>query len=195
MISRIDHVAIAVRDYEKAYHFFVDVLGAIPGAEGEEAPIKFMWRVFSLGDLSRLELLKMTGEGSFLESFLTDREGGVHHITLETPDMAACIRHLEDHGIPYFGYRAGGELYGDNYKELFIHPRNAFGVLIQIMEMDPAEYLSSDVKLPEGSRWKIEKVASGYRFTLAHPGGGNVMLEMSRDEVKQLASMLHEALD
>ncbi len=195
MISRIDHVSIAVRDYEKASRFFVDVLGAIPGAEGEEASTKYFWRVFSLGDLSRMELLKMTGEGSFLEGFLANREGGVHHIMLETPDMTACIRHLEAHSIPYFGYREGGELCGDNYKELFIHPRNAFGVLIQIAEMDPTEYLSSDVKLPEGSRWKIEKTTSGCQLTLAHPGGGNVMLEMSCDEVKQLASMLREALD
>jgi len=32
MISRIDHVSIAVKDYEKAVHFFKDILGAIPGA-------------------------------------------------------------------------------------------------------------------------------------------------------------------
>ena len=57
MISRIDHVSIAVRDYEKASRFFVDILGAIPGAEGEEATTKYLWRVFSLGDLSRMELL------------------------------------------------------------------------------------------------------------------------------------------
>jgi methylmalonyl-CoA/ethylmalonyl-CoA epimerase len=195
MISRIDHVSIAVRDYEKAYHFFVDVLGAIPGAEGEDAGIKYLWRVFSLGDLSRIELLKMTAEGSFLKGFLAKREGGVHHITLETPDIAKCIRHLDTHSIPYFGYRERSDPNGDNYKELFIHPRNAFGVLIQIAEMNPARYLNSDVKLPEGSRWRIEKTASGSRLTLSHPGGGNVMLEMSCDEMKHLASMLQEALD
>jgi methylmalonyl-CoA/ethylmalonyl-CoA epimerase len=195
MISRIDHVSIAVRDYEKAYHFFVDVLGAIPGAEGEDAGIKYLWRVFSLGDLSRIELLKMTAEGSFLKGFLAKREGGVHHITLETPDIAKCIRHLDTHSIPYFGYRERSDPNGDNYKELFIHPRNAFGVLIQIAEMNPAKYLNSDVKLPEGNRWKIEKTASGSRLTLSHPGGGNVMLEMSCDEMKHLASMLQEALD
>lgn len=118
MISRIDHVSIAVRDYDKAWHFFVDILGAVPGAEGEEDPLKYLWKVFSLGDLTRLELLKATGEGSFLEGFLSSKEGGVHHITLETPDLAQCVQHLEKHNIPTFGYREGGELYGDSYKEL-----------------------------------------------------------------------------
>jgi len=194
MISRIDHVSIAVRDYEKARNFFVDVLGAIPGAQGEEKPIKYFWRVFSLGDLSRMELLRMTGEGSFLEGFLSKKEGGVHHITLETSDMAACIRRLEEHEVPYFGYREGGELYGDDYKELFIHPRDAFGVLIQIAEMEPAEYLSDVVKLPEGKHWDIERTTSGCRLTMAHPGGGTAKVEMTVDEARELIQDLSAAL-
>lgn len=186
MISRIDHVSIAVRDYDKAWHFFVDILGAVPGAEGEEDPLKYLWKVFSLGDLTRLELLKATGEGSFLEGFLSSKEGGVHHITLETPDLAQCIQHLEKHNIPTFGYREGGELYGDSYKELFIHPRDAFGVLIQICEMDPTAYLSHDVQLPPGQRWCLEKTDTGTDLTLAHPGGGKVTVQMSDHEIKQL---------
>jgi methylmalonyl-CoA/ethylmalonyl-CoA epimerase len=166
-----------------------------PEEEGKDAGIKYLWRVFSLGDLSRIELLKMTTEASILKGFLAKREGGVHRITLQTPDITKCIRHLDAHSIPCFGYRERSELNGDNYKELFIHPRIAFGVLIQIAEMDPAKYLSSDVKLPEGSRWKIEKTASGSRLTLSHPGGGSFMPEMSSDEMKQLASMLWKALD
>lgn len=194
MISRIDHVSIAVRDYEKAWHFFVNILGAIPGAEGEEDPLKYFWRVFSLGDLTRLELIKKTGEGSFLEGFLSNREGGVHHITLESPDLAECIRHLEEHHVPYFGYREGGELYGDDYKELFIHPRDAFGVLIQICEMDPTEFLSDDAQLPPGQRWAIERTDLGTAVTFAHPGAGKVTLEMTDDEIKQLIQDLSDSL-
>jgi len=194
MISRIDHVSIAVRDYDEAWHFFVDILGAVPGAFGEEDAIKYFWRVFSLGDLSRLELIKMTGKGSFLEGFLSSRHGGVHHITLETPDMDACRRHLEKHGIPYFGYRTGGELYGDSYKELFIHPRDAFGALIQIAEMDPTDYLDDTMQFPQGQRWSVEKKASGVEASFAHPGAGKVTLEMTDDEIRQLIQDLTETL-
>jgi len=194
MISRIDHVSIAVRDYEEAWHFFVDILGAVPGAQGEEEPIKYLWRVFSLGDLSRMELLKMTGEGSFLEGFLSDKAGGVHHITLETPDLKECMQHLERHNIPIFGYREGGELYGDSYKELFIHPRDAFGVLIQICEMDPTEWLSDDVQLTPGQRWIIERSDTGANVAFAHPGGGTVALEMSSDEIGRLIRDLSDML-
>lgn len=131
LISRIDHVSIAVRDYEKAEQFFRTILGVIPGAVAEDPVMRYVWQIFSLGDMSRLELMKATGEGSFLDSFLSERGGGVHHITLQTPDIERARDVLEENGIPYFGYNA----YGDSYwKELFIHPRDAFGVLIQIAE-------------------------------------------------------------
>ena len=32
MISRIDHISIAVKDYSKELHFFKDILGAVLGA-------------------------------------------------------------------------------------------------------------------------------------------------------------------
>ena len=49
MISRIDHVSIAVKDYEKALGFFQNILGAIPGVGVEDKDMKFIWQLFSLG--------------------------------------------------------------------------------------------------------------------------------------------------
>jgi hypothetical protein len=56
--------------------------GSGAGAADEE--MKYHWQIYSLGDMSRLELLHPTGPGSFLDGFLKEREGGVHHITLQT---------------------------------------------------------------------------------------------------------------
>ena len=36
MISRVDHVAIAVKVYDKALSFFAEVLGAIPGSSAKD---------------------------------------------------------------------------------------------------------------------------------------------------------------
>ncbi|MBW2196957.1 MAG: hypothetical protein JRF58_03670 [Deltaproteobacteria bacterium] len=47
------------------------------------------------------------------------------------------MQKLEDHNIPYFGYNE----YADFWKEIFIHPKDAFGVLIQIAEFDPDDWL------------------------------------------------------
>ncbi|MFC1812257.1 VOC family protein, partial [Thermodesulfobacteriota bacterium] len=129
MISRIDHIAIAVKDYKKALYFFQEMLGAIPGISGKDHALKYVWQSFSMGDLSGLELLKSTEEGSFLDNFFKKRKfGGVHHITLQTPDIHEAKKKLDDNQIPYFGFNVKNNF----WKELFIHPDDAFGVLIQI---------------------------------------------------------------
>ena len=186
MISRIDHVAVAVRDYDKAFSFFSGLFGAVPGSSLEDQGLKYRWQLMSLGDLSRFELLVSTGRGSFLEGFLAHREGGVHHITLQTPDIQRTAKILEARGIPYFGYKE----YGYNWKELFIHPRDAFGVLIQIAEFNADDWLSQSVKMPGGKKFEVVPDDGGCTLSFAHPGGGTVRIDLTHDEIKKLQSDL-----
>lgn len=190
MISRIDHVSIAVRDQERAEHFFREILGAVAGAGAADPKTKFFWQIFSLGDLSRLEIISPTGKGSFLDGFLKDKEGGVHHITLQTPDLRKAMTHLEEQGIPFFGYN---EYPGGIWKEIFIHPRHAFGVLIQIAEFKADDWLSEKVKLPAETQWQVEKTGTGATLIFAHPGGGKFFLDLDREGLKKLAAALEEA--
>jgi len=191
MIARIDHVSIAVKDQEKAEHFFRDILGAVAGTGAEDPATKFFWQLFSLGDLSRLEIISPTGKGSFLDGFLADREAGVHHITLQTPDIREAMAHLDAKGIPFFGYN---EYPGGVWKEIFIHPRHAFGVLIQIAEFRADDWLADRVKFPEGTLWQVEKTQTGATLTIAHPGGGKASLELNPSELKTLTAELENAL-
>jgi methylmalonyl-CoA/ethylmalonyl-CoA epimerase len=189
LISRIDHVSIAVRDRKKAEHFFRETLGAVAGVGMDDPKTKFFWQIFSLGDLSRLEVVSPTGKGSFLDGFLKDKEGGVHHITLQTPDLRKTMAHLEKQGIPFFGYN---EYPGGIWNEIFIHPRHAFGVLIQIAEFKADDWLSEKVKLPPETKWQVEKTEAGAKLTIAHPGGGRVFLELDRKDLKKLLTELED---
>ena len=191
MISRIDHVSIAVNDYETARHFFQDILGAIPGFADENSDLKFYWQIFSLGDLSRVEILEPGAEGSFLDNFLKNKkDGGVHHITLQTPDIHQAKNMLEENNIPYFGFNE----YEDQYwKEIFIHPKDAFGVLIQIAEFNPDDWLDESVKLAD-KRWSVNKDDRGYHLCFSHPGGGTINHVLAKEEIEQLISDLHEVL-
>ena len=187
MILRIDHVSIAVPDHGRAERFFQEVFGAIAGASDTDPDKQFLWRLYSLGDLSRLEIISPTGEGSFLDGFLRRRGGGVHHITLQTANIRQAMAHLDAHGIPYFGYH---EYPGGVWKEIFIHPRDAFGVLIQISEFTADDWLAEAVKFPSGTRWQVERTPGGARLTFAHPGGGKVSLDLDPEEMARLASAL-----
>lgn len=191
MISRIDHVSIAVKDQEKAEHFFRDILGAVAGAKAADPITKFFWQLFSLGDLSRLEIISPAAPGSFLDGFLATREAGVHHITLQTPDIHEAMAHLKANGIPFFGYNEYPE---GIWKEIFIHPRHAFGILIQIAQFEADDWLSEQVKFPQGTKCQVEKTKTGATLVFAHPGGGKVSLEMDRGELSQLMAAVENAL-
>jgi methylmalonyl-CoA/ethylmalonyl-CoA epimerase len=191
MISRIDHVSVAVKDYKRASDFFAKVLGSVPGASGTSESQGFFWEILSAGDLSRLELLTPSGDDSFLESFLSDRtEGGVHHITFETPDIIKVKENLEHHKIPYFGFNVENP----SWKELFIHPRDAFGVLIQIAEFKPDDWLNPSLTFQKGKRWTAEKTAHCSKLAFQHPGGGKAEIDLSRSEVEQLICDLTKML-
>jgi hypothetical protein len=63
---------------------------------------------------------------------------GPHHITIQVKDIQETRRALEERGIPAFGFSE--DLPG--WKELFIHPRDAFGTLIQFAEFNPLDWIN-----------------------------------------------------
>ncbi|MBI4831373.1 MAG: VOC family protein [Candidatus Lindowbacteria bacterium] len=94
MISRVDHIGIAVKNYEKARAFLETVLGAVSVASMEDSNLNYLWHVFTLGDMSRVELITPSGQPSFLENFLKKKDGGIHHIT----NPALSVRPQLPHG-------------------------------------------------------------------------------------------------
>lgn len=191
MILRIDHVSLAVKDYDKANEFFDKLFGAIPGASASMDGANYRWQILSVGDLSRLELISPTDKGSFLDGFLKNRDGGVHHITFQTSDIKKVKKHLEDNDIPYFGYN---EYPGGVWNELFIHPKHAFGVLIQIAEFKASEWLNPSVAVAGDKKWKITPTSAGADLSIAHPGGGTVDFSLDKDELQSLIKDLSGAL-
>ncbi len=189
MILRIDHCSIALKEknFERAIEFFTKILGAIPQTHGKDNNLKYYWEIFTLGDLTRLEIIKPTEEGSFLENFLRKKEG-VHHLTLQTDDIEKAAKFLEDNKIPYFGKQT----LGDSWKELYIHPKHAFGVLLQIAEFKPDDWIAPSSKMLEGQKWSITKINGKFLLTFAHPGGGKVNLKLDKEELKKLISDLEK---
>jgi methylmalonyl-CoA/ethylmalonyl-CoA epimerase len=191
MILRIDHVSLAVKDYEGAVEFYTKILGAISQCNGTDDNLKYYWESFALGDLSRFEIIKSTGKGSFLENFLKSKEGGIHHLVLQTPDIEMTREILEKNEIPFFGFQN----YGDRWKELFIHPKHAFGVLLQIAEFKPTDWLDPSWIMPEGVKWSVSKENKEYFLSIAHPGGGKARLELNREEIKRLIQDLKKLVE
>lgn len=188
MVSRIDHISLAVRDYEKARKFIIEVLGAVPGARGTDEKMKFTWEIFSLGDLSRFEIITPTGEGSFIDGFLKKKEGGIHHITLEVPDLEKERSLLSEKNIPFFEGKDDGGV----WKEIFIHPQDAFGILVQISEFNPNDWIAEDLKHDPEKEWDVSRSGEKYAVDFPHPGGGKFRVLLTEKEVKKLIEDLQE---
>lgn len=189
MIDRIDHVSLAVRDYEAAKAFFEKAFGAVSGTAMEDSNLQYFWHMFTLGDMSRLELITPTGDESFLKNFLKERAGGVHHITLETNDIRAVAKRLDENNVSYFGFTEN-----EIWSEMFVHPKDAFGVLIQIEQPGENYHIVEPVKKPEGKRCKVTSGKEGCELRLHHPGGVEVKLTLNEAEAKELIKDLEKTL-
>lgn len=91
-LGRLNHVAIAVPDLEKATALYRDVLGAQVSAT-VPLPEHGVYTVFvELGN-TKLELLHPLGEKSPIAGFLQkNKAGGMHHICIEVNIRMGQIR-------------------------------------------------------------------------------------------------------
>ena len=100
------------------------------------------YRPFDIGE-SKMELLEPTRDDSPVAKFLKKNGGpGVHHITFEVDDLDAAIAELEQRGgrIAYrHTYGEGVTFEGKVWREAFVHPKDAFGVLIHLAEKKPIQ--------------------------------------------------------
>ena len=157
MIRRIDHISIAVRDLEKARNFFLNILGGKELFSAPVAPQKFRWTTIELGTSCFIELIDPLGKDGFVHRFLETRGEGPHHVTIQVDDLKETHQILEERGIPTFGYAEPFP----GWKELYVHPRNAFGTLIQFAEFNPLDWINPGYIPPSYREFvPAQKVAS-----------------------------------
>ncbi|TFG94175.1 MAG: hypothetical protein E4H11_07250 [Myxococcales bacterium] len=130
---RLDHVAIAVPDATLAPSFLVGELGARRHDAGPG--VGFRWWQWRFEGGGVIEILEPDGPpGGFLHRFLAARGPGVHHVTFKVPDLHAAARRARDHGFEVVGQSEAFP----GWKEAFLHPRQAQGIVVQLAESGPA---------------------------------------------------------
>ena len=131
-IKKIDHVALVVNDIEAALGFWQDALGiALDHQEDvprEQSAIAFL----PVGD-SEIELVQPTSGDSGIAKYLEKRGPGLHHICLEVDDLEAMLAQLKAKQIRLIHEEPVFAESGKKYA--FIHPKAAFGVLVELYEL------------------------------------------------------------
>ena len=128
MEVRFDHIALALPRMADATPFLVGVLGGAPAFGADSGVYRFgQWR-FANG--ARLEVLEPSGNDGFLHRFLATRGPGIHHVTFKVPSLREACARAKAHGYEIVGENATNPY----WKEAFLHPRQALGIVVQFAE-------------------------------------------------------------
>lgn len=134
MLGRLNHIAIAVPDLEKATALYRNTLGA-DVSEPQALPEHGVTVVFITLPNTKVELLEPLGQHSPIASFLErNPDGGMHHICYEVEDIGAARERLVGEGARVLG--DGNPKIGAHGKPvLFLHPKDFNGTLIELEEV------------------------------------------------------------
>src|ERR1700761_7157006 len=131
MIGKLNHVAIAVPDLERAARSYRETLGARVSPAKPE-PEHGVTTVFVELPNTKIELLEPLGENSPIAKFLEKNpSGGMHHVCYEVDDIYAARDQMKKQGATITG--TGEPRIGAHGKPvIFLHPKDFVGTLVEL---------------------------------------------------------------
>jgi methylmalonyl-CoA/ethylmalonyl-CoA epimerase len=145
MTSVLDHLSIATPALTDGWDLFGGVLGGT-WAYGGDSP-GFWWGQLGFAAGPKIELMKPDGgpDAAFLERFLAARGPGPHHFNFVVSDITETLDRVRALGIEPVGVN----LENPHWKEAFLHPRDVFGIVIQVAQQDGEPGGPAPAELPE----------------------------------------------
>ena len=129
MIGKLNHVAIAVPNLEKAANTYRNTLGA-KVSEPHDVPAHGVSVVFVELPNTKIELLHPLGDKSPIAAFLEKNpSGGMHHLCYEVDDVLAARDRLVAKGARVLGEPRIG---AHGKPVLFLHPKDFAGTLVEL---------------------------------------------------------------
>ena len=131
MLTRLDHIAIAVPDLDEAIRRFAQDLGLELSGREDVETAKTSTAFFPIPG-TKLELVQPLGGAGPIAKFLDKKGGGLHHLCFETDDIDGDVARLRALG---YRFLSEGPTPGAHGKRvIFIHPKSAGGVLIELAQ-------------------------------------------------------------
>jgi methylmalonyl-CoA/ethylmalonyl-CoA epimerase len=130
-----DHTAVAAPRIRDLLPIYRDLLGGVYLRGGDNVVNGYRTMQLEYHNRSKIELMEPLAGSSFFDTFfdLTRGRGGVHHLNFHVTDIHAAVARLSARG-----YRMHGLSLDDpRWREVFLHPKEAHGVLIQLAQPGP----------------------------------------------------------
>lgn len=131
MITKIEHIGIAVKDLQKSNDLFRKLFGKehykIEQVESEGVSTSF----FMLGE-TKIELLEASKAGSAIAKFIEKKGEGIHHIAYAVDNIESEMKRLASEGFELIHQTPKDG--ADNKRICFLHPKSTNGVLVELCE-------------------------------------------------------------
>jgi methylmalonyl-CoA/ethylmalonyl-CoA epimerase len=141
----LDHLAIGTPVLADGWDLFGGVLGG-RWAYGGDSP-GYWWGQLEFAAGPKIELLTPTGgpDAAFLERFLSGRGAGPHHFNFLVTDIEDALARIAAFGVEPVGVN----LANPGWREAFLHPRSAHGIVIQVAQQAGEPRSAPPRELPE----------------------------------------------
>lgn len=131
MLTEIDHIAIAVNDLGAAVDYYRETFGAVV-EHREVVDSDGVEEVLLAVAESYIQLLTPTRDDSPVAKYLEKKGEGLHHIGYRVDDCAAALQSVKDQGGRVIDEAPRPGSRGTTVA--FIHPKTAFGTLIELVQ-------------------------------------------------------------
>ena len=128
MITKIDHLGIAVKSIEETAKYYETALG-LKCTGREEVPSQKVKTAFFQAGETNIELLEPTSPDSPVAKFLAEKGEGIHHVAFGCDNITEQLAGAKNagvrliHEVPFTG--------AHNKLVAFLHPKATYGVLTE----------------------------------------------------------------
>ena len=153
--ATLDHVAVAAERWEDAWPCYAQELGG-RWVSGGEMP-GFAAHQVRYDNGAKLEVIRphAVEHNDFVRRFI-DRNGlGPHHLTFKVPDIRVAIEEATTAGYPPVNIA----LDDPDWKEAFIHPKDAPGIVVQLAQSSQEEWSNPEPRhFPEPTHRRLARL-------------------------------------
>jgi methylmalonyl-CoA/ethylmalonyl-CoA epimerase len=131
MITALDHIAIAVPDFQRAIQRFMEDFGLPFDGTEDVAEAQTSTAFFPL-PATQIELVHPLDGAGPIAGYLEKRGGGLHHLCFRTDNIHEDVARLREKGYRFLSDAPSPGAHG--CQVIFIHPKSCDGVLIELSQ-------------------------------------------------------------
>ena len=130
-MNKIDHIGVVVKDIQKANEVFENILKTSSYkkeyVQSEDVSTSF----FKLGD-SKIELISSNDLDHTINRYINKQSSSLHHFAIRVDDINKEMDRIVSLGIRLLNDTP--KVGADNMMICFLHPKDTFGVLIELCQ-------------------------------------------------------------